>query len=118
MDISAVLVGGAAFVVGALVAWVAAQWWFGRKLRSAAALNERTDKARQFTASQASLARKQIEVLQQDIALLRMAVVKRGSRPEPSSASSIQPDEAPPAGRPALPADGFADTLVLPAARR
>lgn len=108
-----------AFALGAALAWGAAHWWFGRKLRAAASSRERVDKARQFAAEQASQARRQIESLQQEMAALRMGQSRRVAAVKPFAPASSppaapEPDEP----RPQLPADGFADTQVLGSGKR
>ncbi len=97
-----------------------ARWWFGRRLRAAAARQDKVDKARDFAAQQASQARRQIESLQKELGELRLQhqQLQRQQRPAGLPAAS-GPAELPILGvDPAPPkpsADGFADTqLILP----
>ena len=118
MEMSTWLMLGGAFLIGAAVTGGAARWWFTRKLREGVAVQERLEKARQFTAGQASQARKQIEVLQQDMALLRMAHAKGGQRSAPTPTTGLVDEKSgdgllDDAGPPKLPVDGFPDTQVL-----
>ena len=112
MDVQQTLMAVAALLIWGAAVWAAAQWWFGRKLRRAAAGQDRTEKARQFAAQQAAQARKQIEALQKEVADLRLAAKRAGqhlppvhSAPAPlSNGQHHASDDGPP--------DGFADTQV------
>lgn len=64
--LSAVLVSGAT--------WVACFWWYGRKADELSLRLQKSEKARQFSAQQTLLARKQIEALQKDLAAQNRAL--------------------------------------------
>ncbi len=114
MDIQQSWVAVAAFLIGAGLAWGFASWWFGRRLKGAAAGIERVEKARQFAAQQAAQARKQIETLQHEMGELRQKLNNRGRGPTPAVAPAVEVRPAPPGSEPpSPPPDGFADTQVL-----
>jgi len=119
MDTQQWLMLGAGFGIGVGASWSVASWWFVRRLQAARANAARIDGARQFAAQQASQARKQIEGLQQELGLLRMATQRHGlqvqvPRPPISPALPANDDEDEPDTRP----DGFADTQVQSPAKR
>jgi len=116
MDTQQSLMLVAAFLIGAGIAWGAASWWFGRRLKGAAAGLERVEKARQFAAQQAAQARKQIETLQHEMGELRQKLSTRrgaGVAPPPVEVRPAPPSFEPEPEPPAPPPDGFADTQVL-----
>lgn len=119
MDSNNWLMAAAGLVLGAGLAWAGAVWWFGRQLKAAAARLDKTEKARQFAATQTTQARKQIETLQQELGELRHAAQQKVhlSQPAPTSPEMILPlgTDAP---RKAGPGDGFADTQVLLPSKR
>jgi hypothetical protein len=118
LDAQQSVVAGAAFVIGAGAAWGAAQWWFGRQLRAAAAKQDKVDKAREFAAQQASQARKQIEALQKELGDLRHASRPQGPRVEVQAPPEVMLPVLGAEPKPGLPADGFADTQVLAPRKR
>ena len=102
--------------------FTACRWWYGRLLAASAERLQKNEKARQFSAQQMLQARKQIEKLQKDLALLHrgraeaeaaqarernLREVLAAAAP-PRSASTFSVDAA----APAL-VNGFADTLPM-----
>lgn len=117
------LMAVAGLVIGAGAAWGAAVWWFGRQLKAAQAKQDKVDKAREFAAQQASQARRQIEALQKELGDLRQQFNQQQAQaPRQAAPQSPAPVEMPILGvdptpsRP--PADGFAETQVMPQRRR
>jgi len=119
MDAQQWLMTVMAFLVGAGLAWVGAHWWFGRKLKELAGARERHDAARHLASQQAAQARKQIEMLQQEMAEMRLAAQRRNQRAE-AQAHASAPAPLPifgATGPGELPSDGFPQTQILPRKR-
>lgn len=123
MDTQQWLVAVAGLVIGAGIAWGVAIWWFGRQIKTALAKQDKVDKAREFAAQQASQARRQIEALQKELGDLRQQFHQQQAQaPRQTPAQSPAPVEMPILGvdptPPRPPADGFAETQVMPQRRR
>jgi len=119
MDSNHWLMAIAGLVIGIGLAWGAAMWRFGRLLKQAALRLEKTEKARQFSATQTTQARKQIEALQHELGELRHAMQHKAhiARSLPDSPEMILPVADTPASR-SGPGDGFADTQILLPSKR
>lgn len=116
-----IVVGVLTGLVGGTLASVAAcRWWYGRKLQAAAHRLHRSDKARLFSQEQTLQARRQIEALKKELAVLQLVSAdahnsRRRVReleeaiavadPEPPADSGLMPLRA---------GHGFADTQVMP----
>lgn len=106
------------WLAGALPAGLAAQWWLMRTLhrKRVAAMQASQARAQQAAEALSQQARRQISLLQQELAALRMQL-KQSSRKALVQPTSVQRDTTPRTDaaarppRPALPIDGFADTL-------
>lgn len=119
MDAQQWIVAAVALLIGAGGAWGGASWWFGRKLKDAATNKERLDAARHLASQQAAQARKQIEMLQQEMAEMRLAAQRRSQRAE-AQAHASGPAPLPifgATGPGELPSDGFPQTQILPRKR-
>jgi len=114
MDSNYWLMAIAGLVIGIGLAWGAAMWWFGRLLKQAALRLDKTEKARQFSATQTTQARKQIEALQHELGELRHAMQHKVhvNQPAPAGPEMILPVGSTAPRKPA-PGDGFADTQIL-----
>jgi len=114
MDTNQWLMAAAGLLIGAGLAWGAAMWWFGRQLKQATLRLEKTEKARQFAATQTTQARKQIEALQHELGELRHAAHHKVhiNQPAPTGPEMILPVGSTAPRKPA-PGDGFADTQIL-----
>ncbi|MEJ6002022.1 hypothetical protein [Paucibacter soli] len=119
MDSNQWLMAIAGLALGAAAAWGGAVWWFGRMLKQAAARLDKTEKARQFAATQTTQARKQIESLQHELGELRHAAQHKVhiNPPAPSGPEMMLPVGGTAPRKPA-PGDGFADTQVLLPSKR
>lgn len=109
----------AALLIGAGGAWAGAHWWFGRRLKELAVAKERLEAARHLASQQAAQARKQIEMLQQEMAEMRLAAQRRSQRAE-AQAQASAPAPLPifgATGPGELPSDGFPQTQILPRKR-
>lgn len=104
---------GVALLLGAALAWLGAMWWYGRRLRAAAARVEHLEQSRQQIGQQVSQARRQVEQLQRELAELRQtgpAASEARPRMSPEQVREVflpLPPEAPAAK------DGFAPTQIL-----
>ena len=108
--------------------FAACHWWYGRKLAASAQRLEKSEKARQFSAQQTLQARKQIETLQKDLALLQRGraeaeaaqarernlreVLAAAAPPTPSPRQAAAPDRLDDPATATL-VNGFADTLPM-----
>jgi len=119
MDSKHWLMAIAGLVFGIGLAWGAAMWWFGRLLKQAALRLDKTEKARQFAATQTTQARKQIEALQHELGELRHAMQHKvhASHAAPAGPEMILPAGSPAPHKPS-PGDGFADTQILLPSKR
>lgn len=114
-DWAAVLMGLAS---GALLSGLGLSLWLLPRLRRANAQALRLDAARQQLLQQNNQARKQVELLQQELAELRLEA-ERAGRPRGASAAAprppqpTSPEPARERGAAARP-DGFAPTQVMP----
>lgn len=119
MDAQQWVVAAVALLIGAGGAWGGAMWWFGRKLKELTGIRERLDAARHLASQQAAQARKQIEMLQQEMAEMRLAAQRRSQRAEAQALASA-PAPLPMFGATGpgeLPSDGFPQTQILPRKR-
>lgn len=125
MDVQQGVAALMGLLAGGGLSALGARWWFGRRLRAAAARQDKVDKAREFAAQQASQARRQIETLQKELGELRLQHQQlqqqwqRQQRPAAGAPAPQGSAELPILGvapTPPQPAgDGFADTqLILP----
>jgi len=126
-----VMLGGV--LVGGLLAAVASAWWWGRKLKKSADRISKLDHAGQFAEQQNAQVRKQVELLQREVAELRMVAARHKPRQEVSVSEPAQPRQEtedmllrPPAPEAFAatqilprqsPSDGFPTTQVLPRKR-
>lgn len=116
MDATQSLMLAAAAVLGGALVWGFAHWWFGRRLRGAAARVDKLEHARQLLNQQVSQARRQVEQLQKELAETRLTEAARVGASRAKAARSVEvPPPAPPeeAEPPQLPKDGFAPTQVM-----
>jgi hypothetical protein len=105
---------GAAVVSGAT--WLACHWWYGRQAELAERRLQKSEKARLFSAQQTHQARKQIALLQKDLAAQQKSAAQaqlakqRSQRLEEVLKAAAQ-TESRSTARP--PAHGFADTQPM-----
>ena len=103
-----------------LVTWIACRWWYGMKLRVAAQRLLKSDQGRHFSQQQTLQARKQIEVLKNELAEHRAALTdseanrRRARELEAALAAAERAAESHSGLMPLTPSHGFADTQILP----
>ena len=116
--IAAALVIGLA--VASAVTWAACRWWYGRKLRAAAARLQKSDQGRLFSQQQTAQAKKQIETLKQELDHHRKALAdteanrQRVRELELALAAAERVVEISSAMMPLSAPHGFADTQIMP----
>ena len=111
------------FVVAAAI-YGACTWWYRRRLAEMLSRMEKIDRARLTAQQYVQQSRRQIEQLQKDLAAQHRAraealsLRKRGQQMAEINRAferevAVRPTHREPMGRPALPADGFADTQPI-----
>jgi hypothetical protein len=106
--------------VGTAAAVAGCRWWYGRKLLAAAQRLSKSDKGRLFSQEQTLQAKRQIEALKKELAVLQLASAdahaSRQRMRELEEAIALAERPAPEdSGLMPLPAaHGFADTQVMP----
>jgi hypothetical protein len=114
------LSGVIGLATGTAATVAACRWWYGRKLQAAAQRLHKSDKGRLFSQEQTLQAKRQIEALKKELALLQLASAdaqsSRQRMRELEEAVATAEREAPAdSGLMPLPAaHGFADTQVMP----
>jgi predicted membrane chloride channel (bestrophin family) len=106
-------------VAGMAASTAASRWWYGRKLTAAAHRLHKSDKGRLFAQEQTLQARRQIEALKKELAVLQLVSADAHSsrqRVRELEEAIAVADPEPPADSglmPLAPSHGFADTQVL-----
>lgn len=102
-----------ALLLGGVLAWAGAAWWFGRRLKLSSARIEHLERSRQQVSQQVSQARRQVEQLQRELADLRQGQSAPVARAAPAEVRDVFLPLPPESGvRPAK--DGFAPTQIQP----
>ncbi|HEX2540880.1 MAG TPA: hypothetical protein VHM00_07325 [Caldimonas sp.] len=105
---------------GAVASAAACRWWYGRKLAAASHRLSKSEKGRLFSQEQTQQAKRQIEALKKELAVVQLASADAQS----SRQRMRELEEAVALAEPPAPADsglmplpvahGFADTQVMP----
>jgi hypothetical protein len=105
---------------GTAATGAACRWWYGRKLQAAAQRLNKSDKGRLFSQEQTLQAKRQIEALKKELAILQLASADAQSSRhrmrelEEAIAAAERPEPADSGLMPLPAAHGFADTQVMP----